>query len=98
MKLPTDIEDKYLKEVLLNLSIDDLSNEEWKVIEGFENLLWHEIKFQNYGIGIPETEVEDIFLLYRRGSNAHKVRPSGSGIGLYLVDQIIRAHKGICKV
>lgn len=44
MKLPTDIEDKYLKEVLLNLSIDDLSNEEWKVIEGFENYM-----ISNYG-------------------------------------------------
>jgi len=62
------------------------------------NLLWHEIKFQNDGIGIPEDEIDDIFLLYRRGSNAHKTRPSGSGIGLYLVDQIVRAHGGICKV
>jgi len=69
-----------------------------KYIDGFKNLIWHEIKFQNDGIGIPESEVDDIFLLYRRGSNAHKSRPSGSGIGLYLVDQIVRAHGGICKV
>ncbi|WP_312171453.1 NUMOD4 domain-containing protein [Chryseobacterium sp.] len=44
MKLPTDIEDKYLKEVLLNLSIADLPNEEWKEIEGFENYA-----ISNYG-------------------------------------------------
>lgn len=44
MKLPTDIDDKYLKEVLLNLSIEDLPDEEWKVIEGFENYT-----ISNYG-------------------------------------------------
>ncbi|PTT66911.1 MULTISPECIES: NUMOD4 domain-containing protein [unclassified Chryseobacterium] len=44
MKLPIDIEDKYLTEVLLNLSIEDLPDEEWKVIEGFENYM-----ISNYG-------------------------------------------------
>ncbi|WP_288457350.1 NUMOD4 domain-containing protein [uncultured Chryseobacterium sp.] len=44
MKLPTDIEDKYLKEVLLNFSLEDLPKEEWKVIEGFESYA-----ISNYG-------------------------------------------------
>ncbi|MET3539209.1 NUMOD4 domain-containing protein [Chryseobacterium limigenitum] len=44
MKLPTNIEDKYLKEVLLNFSLEDLRDEEWKVIEGFDSYA-----ISNYG-------------------------------------------------
>jgi hypothetical protein len=44
MKLSEDIEDQYLKEVLYNNSLDNLPNEEWKMIEGFENY-----EISNYG-------------------------------------------------
>jgi hypothetical protein len=36
MKLPLELEDQYVKEVLYNRSLKDLPNEEWKLIEGFE--------------------------------------------------------------
>ncbi|GEN74292.1 NUMOD4 domain-containing protein [Chryseobacterium hagamense] len=44
MKLPTDIEDRYLNEVLANRSLEDLPDEEWKLIEDFENYA-----ISNYG-------------------------------------------------
>lgn len=66
--------------------------------KGFDNINWHEIKFENDGIGIPEREKDDIFLLYRRGSNAHLTKPSGSGIGLFLVAQIMKQHGGLCII
>ena len=44
MKLPTDIEDQYLKEVLANQSLENLPDEEWKFIDGFENYA-----ISNYG-------------------------------------------------
>lgn len=44
MKLPPEIEDQYVKEVLYNTSLEDLPNEEWKLIEGFENYA-----ISNYG-------------------------------------------------
>lgn len=44
MKLSEDTEDQYLKEVLYNNSLDNLPNEEWKMIEGFENY-----EISNYG-------------------------------------------------
>jgi hypothetical protein len=37
MKLLPEIEDQYLKDVLLNFSLKDLPGEEWKLIEDFEN-------------------------------------------------------------
>lgn len=44
MKLPAELEDSYVKEVLYNTSLEDLPNEEWKLIEGFENYA-----ISNYG-------------------------------------------------
>ncbi len=37
MMLPPEIEDQYTKEVLYNTSLKDLPDEEWKLIDGFEN-------------------------------------------------------------
>lgn len=59
---------------------------------------WHEVKFVNYGIGINEQEKDDIFMPYKRGSNASEKIPSGSGIGLFLVKHIIEAHEGLCII
>ncbi|MNU18785.1 NUMOD4 motif protein [compost metagenome] len=44
MKLPTEIEDEYINTVLSNLSLKDLPDEHWKLIEGFENYA-----ISNYG-------------------------------------------------
>lgn len=37
MKLPHELEDQYVKEVLYNHSLENLPDEKWKSIEGFEN-------------------------------------------------------------
>ena len=59
---------------------------------------FHEIKFANYGIGIQENEVDSIFELFHRGENAKQKEPNGSGIGLFIVKEIMAAHGGDCVV
>lgn len=44
MKLPPELEDEYVKEVLYNYSLENLPDEQWKSIEGFENY-----EISNYG-------------------------------------------------
>ncbi len=44
MRLPEEFEDEYVKEVLYSTSLRNLQNEEWKLIEGFENYA-----ISNYG-------------------------------------------------
>lgn len=44
MKLPTELGDKYIDTVLSNLSLKDLPDEQWELIEGFENYA-----ISNYG-------------------------------------------------
>ncbi|MCL2682225.1 MAG: HAMP domain-containing histidine kinase [Bacteroidales bacterium] len=58
----------------------------------------HEIKFVNYGIGILEEDRNRIFELYKRGKNAKELRASGSGMGLYIVKEIMKAHGGDCII
>jgi len=44
------------------------------------------------GIGIPQNELPLLFTRFYRGANARRVRPDGSGLGLYLVKNIIASH------
>ena len=57
---------------------------------------YHEIKFANTGIGIREEEKDLIFELFYRGIDAKHKIPRGTGFGLYLTREIMRAHNGDC--
>jgi signal transduction histidine kinase len=50
--------------------------------------------FEDNGIGVVRGEEEVIFQRFSRGSNASKVSPDGSGLGLYYSRAIIRKHGG----
>lgn len=58
----------------------------------------HEISFADVGIGIQEEEKETIFELFYRGEEAIEKIPRGTGMGLYIVRDIMRAHGGDCYV
>ena len=58
----------------------------------------HEISFANDGIGIKESEKESIFELFHRGEAAKKNFTRGTGMGLYIIRNIMRAHGGDCFV
>jgi len=47
---------------------------------------------QDNGVGIAPDQCEDLFKLFERGPNTRHT--SGLGVGLYLCQQIIRAHGG----
>jgi len=55
-----------------------------------------EMKFSisDTGIGIPESEQENVFKRFFRASNALKFETEGNGIGLYLAKNIVEAHGG----
>jgi signal transduction histidine kinase len=55
-----------------------------------------EVIFEDRGIGISEEDILKIFEPFYRGANAHPV--PGSGIGLSLVNQIIKNHNGTVKI
>lgn len=52
------------------------------------------IEISDTGIGIPKNKFDKIFQRFARLDNAKKVRPDGTGIGLYLAKAVVEAHKG----
>ena len=56
---------------------------------GYANIL-----FEDNGIGIAKSELKKIFKKFYQIGSADNMSAKGSGLGLYLVDHIVRIHKG----
>jgi signal transduction histidine kinase len=52
------------------------------------------IRFEDNGIGIEKTEIKSIFKKFYQSGRADDMTAMGSGLGLYLVQNIARIHKG----
>ncbi len=65
---------------------------------GEKELKCFEIRFENYGIGIPIEDSERVFNPYFRSENAKRINPNGTGIGLYVAKTIAEGHGGTVKV
>ena len=46
------------------------------------------------GLGIPEAEQRDLFTRFFRSTTAHEHAIQGSGLGLTIVDSIVKGHGG----
>jgi signal transduction histidine kinase len=53
-----------------------------------------ECSFTDTGIGIPEALQERVFQRFFRAPSAVKAEPDGSGLGLYIVENIVKKHRG----
>ncbi len=51
-------------------------------------------KVSDDGIGVPKSEQHHLFSKFYRASNARKVRPDGTGIGLFMARKVVIAHGG----
>ena len=54
------------------------------------------ITITDHGLGIPTKQQERIFALFERGTLNHDIK--GLGVGLYIANQIIKAHNGSIAV
>jgi len=46
------------------------------------------------GIGVPKEMQQKLFAKFYRADNARRLRPDGTGLGLYLAKRVIEDHKG----
>jgi signal transduction histidine kinase len=52
------------------------------------------LEVRDTGIGVPADERHHLFTKFYRAENARKVRPDGTGIGLFMAKKVIVAHGG----
>lgn len=55
-----------------------------------------EIRFEVHdsGIGVPQADRHKVFTKFFRAENARRIRPDGTGIGLFMAKKVITAHGG----
>ncbi|MES2986160.1 MAG: HAMP domain-containing sensor histidine kinase [Patescibacteria group bacterium] len=56
------------------------------------------IRVKDAGIGIPAQAIDKVTKGFFRAENALKTVANGTGLGLYLVDTIVRLHEGTLKI
>ena len=55
------------------------------------------IRFKDNGIGLPPSELKKIFRKFYQIGQSDNMSAKGSGLGLYLVESVIRLHRGKIK-
>ncbi|MGI4020237.1 MAG: PAS domain S-box protein [Janthinobacterium lividum] len=53
-----------------------------------------QVSVQDYGIGIPEEEQQNLFQAFNRARNVQNKKIPGIGLGLHISAEIIREHEG----
>lgn len=94
------VDRKAMLTVFKNLIDNSLkySREEPEInIELLTNKNWLQIKYQDNGIGIPSSDEKQIFNKFYRSKRENFKNVRGSGLGLYIVREIIKYHKGRIK-
>ena len=63
-------------------------------VQVFNDAFHLTIRVSDTGIGIPKEEQPSIFAKFFRAKNAKHIRSAGTGIGLYMCREIVKAHQG----
>jgi len=103
-------EERYLEEAFSNLidnaikytpskktaNLDNSNTENFGIVKitaenDNKNII---IKIQDNGIGIPKNEITKLFQKFKRAENATEMYADGSGLGLFIVKEIIEGHNG----
>ncbi|WP_163192827.1 PAS domain-containing sensor histidine kinase [Clostridium thermarum] len=104
----TDIEEKemvvdrdLLERMLLNLLSNAVkfSNKSDNIeVNLFNKENGIELRVRDYGIGIPEDRLDDIFDKFKQVDKSLRRAKEGSGLGLALVKSIVDIHRGSIKI
>lgn len=96
-KLPQiEADPKYLSSAFMNL-IDNA--EKYTKNGGLKITISREgsnvkIVFADTGVGLNPMDKKMIFKKFSRGANSSLINPNGSGLGLYIIRQVVRKHGG----
>lgn len=66
----------------------------WVAIEAEKEGNYIKVAIRDSGVGIPANQMDRLFSKFFRGSNVVRLETEGSGLGLFIVKNIIRRHGG----
>jgi two-component system, OmpR family, sensor histidine kinase CpxA len=55
------------------------------------------LSVRDYGVGVPESELPNIFKPFYRVANDRDRQSGGAGLGLAIVDRVVRVHGGTVR-
>ncbi len=67
---------------------------EGRMINRMEDLVTAEFNIKDTGIGIPESQLSEIFEVFRQGTLENKLKYGGTGLGLSIVKKLISLYNG----
>ena len=92
-----DLDESKIQQVIMNFSDNALyySKENAKITVSLKKTGdWVEFIVKDKGIGVPEVEQNHLFDKFFRATNARRVRPDGTGVGLFLAKKVVHDHYG----
>ncbi len=95
-----------LDEEKINIALDNLMDNAIKytapggtvTIRAVEDKEIVRVSVSDTGIGVPKDQMEKLFVKFFRADNALRFQTSGSGLGLYVVKNVVESHGGTIKV
>lgn len=97
-KLPTvDVDQEKIREVIQNILENAVKYSNKGGIIDISTYIENEflvISIKDNGIGIPENFKRELFSKFSRGNNAVKIKTEGSGLGLFVANEIVKMHHG----
>lgn len=90
------LDDQKMRQVVMNLVENAIQySPGGKVTVGLEATSKQiEFTVKDNGIGVPKSQQSNLFTKFFRADNAKRARPDGTGIGLFMVKEVVEAHKG----
>lgn len=97
--MPAFIDHSLMRHAIANLLVNAFKYSQGKRSPQLNIFEWDNqlhIQVKDFGIGIPEEEKNNLFSSFYRASNVGNI--SGTGIGLMVVEHVIKTHKGTINV
>lgn len=92
-----ELDENKIQQVVMNFSDNAIyySKDKGKIIVSLKKVSdFVEFTVEDNGIGVPKEDQDRLFNKFVRASNARKVRPDGTGVGLFLAKKVIDDHGG----
>jgi len=83
---------------LINNAIDFSRDGAVIEVSARHNHTWAEFSVKDFGCGIPKRDQKRIFEEFARASNAGKFKANGNGLGMYIVQGIVKRAGGTVKL